>query len=75
MPKCSACNFARYCSVDCQRQDRAVHRRECTATATAYGDHRSVKQVYYGFLDQDTFDYWEALIGSDEDDASGSSQA
>ena len=77
MPKCSTCSFARYCSVGCQREDRAVHRQECTATATAYGGHQSNKQVYYGFLEQDTFDYFHAILDtlSDEEHASASSQA
>ena len=77
MHKCSACSFARYCSAGCQRGERAVHRHECAATATAYGGHRSDKQVYHGLLAQDTYDYWHAILDivSDEEHASASSQA
>lgn len=62
MQTCSACRFTKYCCEGCQREDWAVHRQECPAIATAYGNHRSSKQVYYGLLDQDTFDTMHAML-------------
>ena len=65
LKKCGACKFCRYCSRACQISDwRRAHRGECNAIQQAYpsGARRQGRQVYYGVLDEVTYDLWMTIL-------------
>jgi sulfatase maturation enzyme AslB (radical SAM superfamily) len=71
MQKCSGCQFARYCSTDCQRDDwRASggnHRAMCQSIGQAFIGHverREHRQVYYGLLTEERYTAWQNMLAA-----------
>ncbi len=44
LKKCTACHFVRYCSVQCQREHRPKHKRDCKKRAAELRDELLFKQ-------------------------------
>ena len=69
MQKCVSCQFVRYCSSACQRAAWKNHKRACPGIGEAFQGalRREGSQVYYGFLQQDEWLRWVAILKSIND--------
>ena len=69
--KCSGCQFARYCSPECQRDDwRASggnHRAKCRLIGQAYTGRvarRLHNQSYYGLVTEERYTAWQTMLAA-----------